>query len=119
MSAKLPDHGGAEKRSPPAPNGFAYYPILFSTSYSSICIYHVCSGQSASILKMPVANNLLYLKAIGIYEESMREPLEVGVNTGEFRKLKNRSANPPQGALLDFTMFFRFRIASPLKLIVR
>ena len=44
---------------------FAYYPILFSTSYSSICICLVCSGQSASILKMPVANNLLYLKAIG------------------------------------------------------
>ena len=44
---------------------FAYYPILFSTSYSSICLCLVCSGQSASILKMPVANNLLYLKAIG------------------------------------------------------
>ena len=76
---------------------FAYYPTLFSTSYSSICICLVCSGQSASILKMPVANNLLYLKAIGIYEESMKEPLEVGVNTGEFRKLKNRSANPHRG----------------------
>jgi hypothetical protein len=49
----------------------------------------------------------------------MREPLEVGVNIGEFRKLKNRSANPHRGPLLDFTMFFRFRIAFPLKLIVR
>jgi hypothetical protein len=55
---------------------FAYYPILFSTSYSSICICLVCSGQSASILKMPVANNLLYLKAIGAlrreYERTSR-----------------------------------------------
>ena len=55
---------------------FAYYPILFSTSYSSICICLVCSGQSASILKMPVANNLLYLKAIGTlrreYERASR-----------------------------------------------
>src|SRR6516162_940021 len=56
---------------------FAYYPILFSTSYSSICLCLVCSGQSASILKMPVANNLLYLKAIGTlrreYERASRE----------------------------------------------
>src|SRR6516164_1383049 len=55
---------------------FAYYPILFSTSYSSICLCLVCSGQSASILKMPVANNLLYLKAIGTlrreYERASR-----------------------------------------------
>ena len=55
---------------------FAYYPTLFSTSYSSICICLVCSGQSASILKMPVANNLLYLKAIGTlrreYERASR-----------------------------------------------
>ena len=76
---------------------FCILSLLFSTSYSSICICLVGSGQSASILKMPAANNLLYLKAIGIYEESMREPLEVGVNTGEFRKLKNRSANPHRG----------------------
>jgi len=55
---------------------FCIYPILFSTSYSSICICFVCSGQSASILKMPVANNLLYLKAIGTlrreYERASR-----------------------------------------------
>ena len=56
---------------------FAYYPIhMFSTSYSSICICFVCSGQSASILQMPVANNLLYLKAIGTlrreYERTSR-----------------------------------------------
>ena len=70
-------------------------------------------------LKVPVANNLLYLKAIGIYEESMKEPLEVGVNTGEFRKLKNRSANPHRGLFSISREFFRFRIASPLKLIVR
>ena len=51
---------------------FAYYPILFSTSYSSICICLVCSGQSVSILKLPVANNLLYLKAI----ETLRREYE-------------------------------------------
>ena len=44
---------------------FCILSLLFSTSYSSICICLVGSGQSASILKMPVANNLLYLKAIG------------------------------------------------------
>jgi hypothetical protein len=84
---------------------FAYYPILFSTSYSSICICLVCSGQSASILKMPVANNLLYLKAIGTLR---REYERASRGRGKHRRAPQTQKSicqPPQRALLDFTMF--------------